>query len=66
MAQVVLSVPDFRDPETGTEYTDIEVVVINDGDIRDAARLAGTVTKASLPIVSTKNLIPRSRIDHRD
>jgi hypothetical protein len=35
-------VPDFTDAD-GSQYTDIELVVVTDSDIRDAARLAGTI-----------------------
>jgi hypothetical protein len=39
MSQVTFRVPDFVG-EDGTEYTDIEVIVEMDADIRDTANLA--------------------------
>ena len=43
MSQVVLKVPDFVDPEDGVAYTDIELTVESEGDVRDAARLTSVV-----------------------
>lgn len=54
MSEVILKVPDFRDPETGIEYTDIEVVVISEGDVRDASRLADSLTATASADVSRR------------
>jgi hypothetical protein len=41
-SSVVFRVPDFTNVD-GVEYTDIEVVVEMDGDIRDTVQLAKTL-----------------------
>jgi len=41
----VFKVPDFTDDE-GIVYSDIEVVMESDGDVRETARLAGKVENA--------------------
>jgi hypothetical protein len=43
-SSVSFRVPDFVD-EDGVEYTDIEVIVEMDGDIRDAANLADSLQR---------------------
>jgi hypothetical protein len=43
-SSVSLRVPDFVG-EDGVEYTDIEVIVEMDGDIRDAANLADSLQR---------------------
>jgi hypothetical protein len=47
--EVTFRVPDFKDPETGVEYTDIEVIFTGE-DIHDVARLAKTVEKSAKPM----------------
>lgn len=47
MSEVKFKVPDFTDPETGVEYSEIEVVVMSDGDdLREAASLAGSLERS--------------------
>ena len=41
----MFKVPDFTDDE-GIVYSDIEVVMESDGDVRETARLAGKVENA--------------------
>jgi hypothetical protein len=43
-SSVVFRVPDFIDAD-GIEYTDIEVVVEMDGDIRETAQLVKTLER---------------------
>jgi hypothetical protein len=43
-SSVTFRVPDFVDAD-GIEYTDIEVIVEMDGDIRDTANLAETLQR---------------------
>ena len=43
-SSVVFRVPDFIDAD-GIDYTDIEVIVEMDGDIRDTANLAETLQR---------------------
>jgi hypothetical protein len=43
-SSVVFRVPDFVDPD-GIEYTDIEVIVEMDGDIRDTVQLVKTLER---------------------
>ena len=43
-SSVVFRVPDFVDAD-GIEYTDIEVVVEMDGDIRDTVQLVKTLER---------------------
>ena len=43
-SSVTFRVPDFVG-EDGVEYTDIEVIVEMDGDIRDAANLADSLQR---------------------
>jgi hypothetical protein len=45
-SSVSFRVPDFVG-EDGVEYTDIEVIVEMDGDIRDAVQLVKTLERAS-------------------
>jgi hypothetical protein len=42
-SSVVFRVPDFVDSD-GIEYTDIEVIVAMDGDIRDTVNLVETLS----------------------
>jgi hypothetical protein len=43
-SSVVFRVPDFVDAD-GVEYTDIEVIVEMDGDIRDTVQLVKTLER---------------------
>ena len=44
MSQITFRVPDFVG-EDGVEYTDIEVIVEMDGDIRDTVQLVKTLER---------------------
>jgi uncharacterized lipoprotein YmbA len=54
MSEVKFTVPDFVDPETGIEYSEIEVVVVSEGDVRDASRLADSLTATASADVSRR------------
>jgi hypothetical protein len=47
--EVTFRVPDFKDPETGVQYTDTEVIFTGE-DLHDVARLAKTVEKSAKPM----------------
>ncbi len=49
-SSVVFRVPDFIDAD-GIEYTDIEVIVEMDGDIRDTVQLVKTLER---PLTESK------------
>ena len=51
-SSVVFRVPDFVDAD-GVEYTDIEVIVEMDGDIRDTVNLVKTLEPRSQMFCAT-------------
>ena len=43
MSKVTMKIPDFVDPRDGVAYTDIELIVESEGDVRDAAKLTNVI-----------------------
>ena len=45
-SRVTFCIPDFRDAESGIEFTEIEVIVETDGEIGDTVKLVDTLQRS--------------------